>query len=91
MSVAAVCVLTSAKPKDQMREAFYKTNLDCENCAKKIRENVSFEKGVKDLKVEVKDKTVKVVYNGSKNDSQKLAKAIEKLGYKVEIVYDKAL
>ncbi|MBO7510222.1 MAG: heavy-metal-associated domain-containing protein [Bacteroidales bacterium] len=59
------------------------TNLHCQKCAQKIEENVSFEKGVKDLKVNVPEKTVYIRYDSTKTDIPTLTKAIEKLGYKV--------
>ena len=59
------------------------TNLSCHKCAQKIEENVAFEKGVKDLKVNVKEKTVYIQYDSTKTDVGTLTKAIEKLGYQV--------
>lgn len=81
----------SAKPKDQTRQCQYQTNLHCKNCAAKIQDNVSFEKGVKDLTIDVEKKTVTIVYKTSKTDAEKLRAAIEKLGYKAEIIEDKAI
>ena len=62
----------------------FKTTIHCKNCVKKVNENLSFEKGVKDLKVSLDDKQVTVTYDPSKTDEATLAKAIEKLGYKAE-------
>lgn len=84
-------VLVSAKPKAQLREALYQTNLHCKNCAAKIQDNVAFEKGVKDLSIEVDAKTVKIVYNPAKTDAKKLEEAIRKLGYTAELIKDKSL
>ena len=44
-------------------QVVFASNVHCDNCAKKIRENVSFEKGVKDLDVSVEGKTVTVTFN----------------------------
>ena len=62
----------------------FKTTIHCKNCVKKVNDNISFEKGVKDLKVSLEDKLVTVTYDPSKTDEATLAKAIEKLGYKAE-------
>lgn len=91
LAVAAVSVLLLTSGKGVKKEVLYQTNLHCDKCAEKIRENVSFEKGVKTLKIAVEDKTVKITYDGAKTDAEKLRKAIEKLGYKAEVIYDKAL
>ena len=49
----------------------------------KVRENLPFEKGVKDLKVTLADKTVWVKYSPKKTTKEQLAAAINKLGYQV--------
>ena len=59
------------------------TDIHCQKCAQKIEDNVAFEKGVKDLKVNVKEKTVYIQYDSTKTDIPTLTKAIEKLGYQV--------
>lgn len=78
-------------PKQPDREVVYQTNLHCKSCAAKIQDNIAFEKGVKDLEIQVDEKTVRVVYNPAKTDSQKLAEAIRDLGYTAEIISDKEL
>lgn len=89
---AAVVVLTSsAKPKAEVHQAVYQTNLHCKNCAAKIVDNVSFEKGVKDLKTDVEKKTVTIVYDTKKTNTVKLRDAIKKLGYSAELISDKTL
>ena len=62
----------------------FKTTIHCKNCVRKINDNIPFEKGVKDLKVSLDEKLVTITYDPSKTDETTLAKAIEKLGYKVE-------
>lgn len=66
----------------------YKVAIDCKNCVKKVQENISFEKGVTDLKVSLEDQTVTVTYNPEKTSVLKLQQAIEKLGYKVSGVQE---
>ncbi len=78
-------------PKQPDREVVYQTNLHCRNCAAKIQDNIAFEKGVKDLDIQVDEKTVRVVYNPAKTDSLKIADAIRDLGYSAEIISDKEL
>ena len=59
--------------------------MHCEKCVKKINDNVSFEKGVKDLSVSLDKKTVTVTYDPARTDVARLKAAIEKLGYKVTV------
>lgn len=72
------------KARKDTRTVTFKTSIHCQNCVKKINENVAFEKGVKDLKVSLDEKLVTITYNPSKTDEAKLAKAIEKLGYSAQ-------
>ena len=71
------------KKKAPLQEVVFSVNLHCENCVKKVQENIPFEKGVKDLKISLDDKTVWVKYDPEKTTKEKLAAAIEKLGYEV--------
>ena len=73
-----------AKKKAEVKEVTFRVHLHCENCVKKVQENIAFEKGVKDLKVSLDDQTVYVKYDAAKTSEEKLKAAIEKLGYPVE-------
>ena len=67
-------------------QVVFASTIHCDTCGKKVEENISFEKGVKDLKVEVPEKRITIVFNPAKTDTLKLKNAIRKLGYKAEIV-----
>jgi len=66
--------------------ACYKSSMHCAGCENTIFEQLRFEKGVKDLKVDHVSNTVKVVFDGKKNSVASLAKAIENKGYKAEVI-----
>lgn len=70
--------------KKKTETVTFKVGMHCKNCVKKVTDNISFEKGVKDLKVSLEDKTVTITYDPAKTNPETLKKAIEKLGYKVE-------
>ena len=79
-------VLTDKKPakkKGEVKEVTFLVHLHCENCVKKVQENIAFEKGVKDLKVSLDDQTVALKYDAAKTSEATLKAAIEKLGYPV--------
>jgi copper chaperone CopZ len=59
-------------------------NMTCDNCKHRIEKNVSWEKGVKDLQVNLEHKTVKITYNPQKTTKEALKQAIEKLAYSCE-------
>lgn len=85
-ATALLLVATAAKPKPVKRTVVYASTVECKNCEKKVMENISFEKGVKDVSVDLSDQTVKVVYDESKTDTLTLAKAIRKLGYEARVI-----
>lgn len=76
---------TSARDKVELVTVVYSVGLHCNNCKKKVENNIAFEKGVKDLQVNLEEKTVTVTYRTDKTDSEKIKEAIEKLGYTVLI------
>ena len=75
-----VPVLAVAAPKE-IRTVSFKTHLHCENCVKKVVENISYVKGVKDLEVSLEKQEINVKYDAAKTDESKLAAEIVKLGY----------
>ncbi|MDR2926919.1 MAG: heavy-metal-associated domain-containing protein [Cytophagaceae bacterium] len=58
-------------------------SMHCDNCVAKIKKQLSFEKGVKDLYLNLDDKMVAVKFQPAKTDKEKLMKAIKDLGYEV--------
>ena len=79
-------VLTDKKPakkKGETKEGTFNVHHHCENCVKKVQENIAFEKGVKDLHVCLEDQTVSLKYDAAKTNEETLKAAIEKLGYPV--------
>lgn len=88
-SIAAP-TMSAAKDKGELVTVVYSVGMHCDNCKKRIEGNIAFEKGVKDLKVNLEEKTVTVTYRTDKTDSEKILNAIKKLGYPVLIKEEKA-
>lgn len=55
-------------------------DLHCQGCCDKIMKNIAYEKGVKDLQFDLKNKTVTLTFDKRKTDLPTLLKAFEKLG-----------
>ncbi len=68
-----------AQQKSNTETAVFKTNVVCNNCVNKVEKNVPFEKGVKDVSVNLETKEVTIAYDAKKTDKAKLKKALEKL------------
>ena len=72
---------TAKDKKEKETVTFYVSNIGCENCIKKIEKNISFEKGVIDMKCDLDTKTVQITYRKDKTDTDKLIQAFEKIDY----------
>ncbi|MBR3652613.1 MAG: heavy-metal-associated domain-containing protein [Bacteroidales bacterium] len=85
--IPAEAVVTRTAPdKKETKTVTFKTTMHCENCVKKVTENISFMRGVKDLKVSLDENTVTITYDPSRTNEDLLAAAIHKLGYETEKV-----
>lgn len=71
--------------KKKVQKTTFECSVDCHSCEKKILQSIPYEKGVKDVKVNIEKQEVVVSYKTGKNDDESLKKALEKLGYKVKI------
>ena len=58
------------------------TDIDCAGCAKKVDNTIPYEKGVKEVKVDVETKTVTVTYDPAKTNDEALVKAFAKIKIK---------
>jgi copper chaperone CopZ len=88
-SVAAVSAQdrkVEKKPKSNEEQVVFTVNMHCAGCEQKVKKNIPFEKGVKDLTTDLSKQLVTITYQTDKTDKAKLKKAIEKLGYTCEEV-----
>lgn len=60
------------------------TDIDCAGCAKKVTNTIPYEKGVKDVQVDVDAKTVTVTFDPAKTNNETLVKAFAKIKIKAE-------
>lgn len=84
----AAAETVAAVPAAKTQTAKFSVSMHCKNCVKKITENMSFEKGVKDLKVDLASKTVTVTFDPKKTTVEKLHAALVKLGYETKTLAD---
>ena len=63
--------------------------MTCENCEKRIKGNIRFEKGVKKVETDLKNQTITVTYDSDKTDLKKIEEAFSKLKFKVKEVEKK--
>ena len=64
--------------------------MHCENCEKRIKGNLRFEKGIKSIVTNLKTKTVTIQYDAEKTNVQNIVKGFKKIKYQAKEVKKKA-
>lgn len=60
--------------------------MHCENCEKKIKNYIRFEKGVKSIKTNLEDKTVAIEYDADKTTVPAIIEGFKRINYKAKEV-----
>ncbi|MBP3774073.1 MAG: heavy-metal-associated domain-containing protein [Bacteroidaceae bacterium] len=60
--------------------------MHCEGCEKKIKENLRFVKGVKDIQTNVSEQKVTIQYDANKTTLAKIQEGFGKIGYQASEV-----
>ncbi|MBQ5663304.1 MAG: cation transporter [Bacteroidaceae bacterium] len=85
--LAMVAGIATAAPKKKAEKKIdtvvFTTDLDCHHCAQKVLNTIPYEKGIKDVQVDVPTKTVTVKFDAAKNSIESLTKAFESIKVKV--------
>lgn len=63
--------------------------MHCESCEEKIKKNIRFEKGVKEIETSIADQTVTIRYDAEKTTPAKICEGFKKIGYDAEIKEEK--
>lgn len=75
-----------AKTGNETEKVTYVVSMHCQNCVNKLTDKLSFQKGVKDFKISLDDKTIVITYDPAKIQKTKFESTIKKLGYTYEEV-----
>lgn len=62
------------------------TSAQCEMCKESLESSLAFEKGVKDVKLDMETKKLIITFKPGKTDIRKLKNAISKIGYDADDV-----
>ena len=84
LAIAAIC-----NAKD-IKTVVLKTQpeMHCANCEKKIKDNIRFEKGIKSITTNLKDKTVTVEYDADKTNVPNIINGFKKINYEASEAKD---
>lgn len=88
VAVFLINMTASAQEKAVAKSAEIKiqTSAVCGACKNRIEKNISFEKGVTDVVLDMTTKIATITYKPAKTDPDKLRAAISKIGYDADDV-----
>lgn len=79
-------LVASAKSDDKTAVFTVSPKMSCQNCENKIKSNLRFEKGVKQIVTSLADQTVTITYSPEKTTPEKIANGFKKIGYTPTLV-----
>ncbi len=91
LSLLTLALTGSAMAQNKTEKVTFYLNYHCEMCIKKVNKNIPFEKGVKNIKTDLKGKSIVITYNPKQTDKKKLREALEKLDFVVKDSYEEIL
>ena len=92
MTVTAMLVFAISMFAKDIKTVVFTTlpQMHCENCENKIKGNLRFEKGIKQITTSVPDQKVTIEYDADKTTPENIAKGFAKIGYEATIVTGEA-
>lgn len=92
MTVMAMLVFAIGMFAKDIKTVVFTTlpQMHCENCENKIKGNLRFEKGIKEITTSVPDQKVTIQYDADKTTPENIIKGFAKIGYEATIVTDGA-
>ena len=83
LALVAGVAVAAPKAEKKITTVVFTTDIDCSGCAQKVYNSIPYEKGIKDVVVNVQKKTVLVKFDEAKNNIESLTKAFESIKVKV--------
>lgn len=76
----------------ELRMVVFKVmQMECPNCEKKVKKNITFENGLKGLETDLKKRTVTITYDAEKISVKQLKEGFAKFEYDAKVISDKKL
>lgn len=79
----------NAQNANKTEKVTLECNVHCHSCKAKIMQQLPYEKGVKDVKVDVAKKEIEIEFKSDKNTTDDLIKALKKMGYEASLKKEK--
>ena len=84
----AICLVALVGVAKDLKTVYVTTEpkMTCENCENKIKKYIRFERVLHNIQTSLGCQIVTIVYDAEKTDTIKLAKAFDKIKYKIKTV-----
>ncbi len=83
---SVLCIFFASAVYSQTDTLRVKTSAQCSMCRKKLEHNLSYEKGVKSVKLDLNNKVLTIVYASTKTNPEKIRMAIADQGYDADTI-----
>lgn len=85
LSLILISAASASYAKD-IQQLLLTTNppMSCQNCENKIKNNIRFIKGVKNIETNIPNQCVTITYDADKTKPEKIEQAFDKIGYQVK-------
>ncbi len=96
ITILSVLLFASSSANAQTKKAktdaevLFSIAIDCPSCQKKLESKIPYEKGVKDMKIDLESQTIWLLFSSDKTTKETLVKALEKLGYPAKEIVPEA-
>jgi periplasmic mercuric ion binding protein len=84
--VVSVLLMSSFSMAEKNAEVKIKTSAVCGMCKDRIEQGLAFEKGIKDVSLDVETKIATIKYNPAKTNPDEIRTLISKLGYDADSI-----
>ena len=89
-ALGTVSAQEATKKTNVAKTKFFVESMECDNCIKAIEKNIAFERGVTDLKCDLKTQTVEVTYRSDRTTDEKLMAAFKKMNKPATVIKEEA-
>ena len=84
--VVALLSVTAVMAKDFRTVVFKVAQMECANFERKVKNNIKFEKGLKNFTTDLKERSVTITYDAENTNVQKLKEGFRKFKYEAVVI-----
>jgi len=89
MAVASLTVYAQKENSSDTLRVTTNPQMHCENCESKIKKNIRFVKGVKNIETSIPEQKVTIIYDSKKSDYKTIEAAFKEIGYEIKKAEEK--